>query len=115
MPSIHGIVITNSNYQIFQSEYKNKLIESFKNDAKELENQIAQKWVKIIKNALIAKRLKNDSSMSLSESLISSTEIKTDLTHIEEQNEVPEHTISAFTSSTKTASNESEIEEFDAI
>lgn len=53
--------------------------------------------------------------MSLSESLISSAEAKTDLTHIEEQNEVPEQTISAFTSSIKNASNESEIEEFDAI
>lgn len=91
------------------------MIESFKNDAHELEKQIAQKWVKIIKNALIARRLKNDSSMSLSESLISANDTKNESSQNDRNDVIPEQTISAFTSSAKNISHESEIEEFDAI
>ena len=91
------------------------MIESFKNDAFELEKQIAQKWVKIIKNALIAKRLKNDSSMSLSESLISSNDVGTETAHNEGYDTIPEQAISAFTLSNTNISHELEIEEFDAI
>lgn len=91
------------------------MVESFKNDAYELEKQISQKWVKIIKNALIARRLKNDSSLSLSESLISSNDIKTETFHSESYDSIPEQTISAFTSFDTKLSHESEIEEFDAI
>lgn len=80
-----------------------------------MEKQIAQKWVKIIKNALIARRLKNDSSMSLSESLISSNDARTETTHTGGHETLPEQTISAFTSSNTNISHESEIEEFDAI
>lgn len=88
------------------------LTESFKNDAAELEKQIAQKWIKIIKNALVAKRLKQDSSMSISESLISIGSIS----HEEHEEDNPaELTISTFDSATKNTANESEIEEFDAI
>lgn len=112
LPAIHGIVITDENYQVFQSEYKNKLVESFKSDAADLEKQISQKWIKIIKNALIARRLKHDSSMSLSESLISKDNEVIDQYHTAE--DVAEQTISTFIS-TKNNSNESEIEEFDAI
>lgn len=113
LPAIHGIVITDANFQIFQSEYENKLIESLRSDAADLEKQISQKWVKIIKNALIARRLKNDSSMSLSESLISDNNINVGQEKSPDQ--IAEPTISTFNSSKTSISNESEIEEFDAI
>lgn len=113
MPTIHGIVITNSNYEIFQSEYKNKLIESFKNDSKNMEKQIAQKWVKIIKNALIAKRLKHDSSMSISESLISTG--KCQVQDLSSDADSTTLTISKLIYSSVNDEYETEIEEFDAI
>lgn len=89
------------------------MAESFKNDAKNLEKQIAQKWLKIIKNALIAKRLKTDSSVSLSESLISSETVK----YLNESEKVVESeiTLSTFISDCKHDDKESEIKEFDAI
>lgn len=116
LPAINGIVITDENYQIFQGEYKNKLIESFKSDAVDLEQQISQKWIKIIKNALIARRLKHDSSISLSESLIDCVK-PTAGARIGSENEnlTNVQTISAFTYSNTKNSSESEIEEFDAI
>ena len=88
-------------------------MESFRNDANELEKQIAQKWIKIIKNALIAKRLKHDSSISLSESLIS-TESGKSQDHQEDENAAAQ-TISTFITTTAKDGQESEIEEFDAI
>ena len=105
--------MTQINHQIFQAEYVNKLAESFKNDARNLEKQISQKWLKIIKNALIAKRLKTDSSVSLSESLILSKDVK----YLNESEKVVESeiTISTFISDCKQGDKESEIKEFDAI
>lgn len=89
------------------------MAESFQTDAMNLEKQIAQKWLKIIKNALIAKRLKTDYSVSLSESLISLETVKC----LNESEKVvePEITLSTFISDYKQNFNESEIEEFDAI
>ena len=113
LPAIHGIVITDESFNTFQSEYKNKLIESFKSDSADLEKQISHKWGKIIKNALIARRLKHDSSMSISESLINQDNIRSrEDSHEDRINEL---TISAFISSVNSVPHESEIEEFDAI
>ena len=115
LPAIHGIVITDPNFNLFQAEYKNKLVESFKSDAVELEKQIAQKWMKIIKNALIARRLKHDSSFSLSESLIPSESIQSKLLDDENISNLDHTIISAFNPSVIKINQESEIEEFDAI
>lgn len=64
MPELHGIIIIKNQLELFQARYKSSLIESFKAEAHELEKQIAQKWCKVIKNALLAKRLKQDSSIN---------------------------------------------------
>ena len=78
-----------------------------------MEKLLAQKWMKIIKNALIAKRLKHDSSLSLSESLISA---ESSNSHDHQMCEdAPAQTISTFVSSSAKNMDESEIEEFDAI
>lgn len=112
VPSIHGIVITEANYPSFDSKYKETLIQSLQKDADALELQMAQKWVKIIKNALIARRLKHDSSVSLSESIMSASNESTG-SHSEKPTE---ECISTFSKSKSSAADEaSDIDEFDAI
>lgn len=102
------------NYEIFQREYKNKLIESFKSDSNDLERQIAQKWIKIIKNALIARRLKHDSSVSISESFIPTEKDNSqEFLHLNE--EATTKTISSLIYSPVNGDYESEIEGFDEI
>ena len=76
---------------------------------------MAQKWMKIIKNALIAKRLKHDSSISLSESLISAESDKSHDCQVNEDVPSQTQTISTFITSPPNNAQESEIEEFDAI
>jgi len=95
---------------VFDSEYKTKLIESFRNDATDLEKQIAQKWIKIFKNAMIAKRLKTDSSVSFSESLISCGSSVAE----NSSEALDEKSIITFAASSK-PNIEPEIEEFDEI
>lgn len=92
-------------------------MESLQQDANELEHSIAQKWVKLIKNTLIARRLKQDSSVSFSESLISVDEggpASLASYSIRDHQADDSGTISAFSKS-PIVESEGEIDAFDAI
>ena len=117
MPSIHGIVLTEENFPAFESRYKQTLIESLQRDADDLEKSMVQKWVKIIKNALIARRLKHDSSVSLSESLIEAEESSSnEVDLVDEPKRIDDATISAFSKSSAAEDKDGEeIDGFDDI
>ncbi len=116
MPSIHGIVLTKAVFPVFESKYKQTLVESLQREADELEKSMASKWVKIIKNALIARRLKHDSSVSLSESLLQMDVDAPSRSSTKEQKIEESSTISAFSkSSTTDDKNQEEIDGFDDI
>jgi hypothetical protein len=90
-------------------------MESLRNDAVDLEKQVALKWIKIFKNAMIAKRLKTDSSISLSESLKSCESSHSGNVSETLANACPSSIITFSESSSKTYNDESEIEEFEKI
>jgi hypothetical protein len=116
VPNIYGIVIKESDFGIFQTSYKEIFMQSVKADAKDLERQVAQKWVKIIKNALIARRLKQDSSGSKQQEATPSYPIASEslpsTTSVEESSAVY---ISALAGDAQSIEQPEEIDEFDKI
>lgn len=102
-------MLTETDHAPFQAEYKSVLAESFRSDAEAMEKQMAQKWVKIIKNALIARRLKHEFSTSMSEQAISDGQKSIDSSSSDAG------CISTFAKGSMSNPAEPEIDEFEAI